>query len=290
MDAATFLQGQFSNDIRPAQLGTVVYGLWLNMKGKVQGDSFVLRGGTDEWLAASLYTSGSELQRRFDAYIVADDVSVESVEEQTLAVIFSEQPLEKNLEMGLLDRPSGLPDGEFQVVADGRMFRGIASDWLWAGPNAAVPVMAERLRANGGVEVGEEAYLCWRIGKGMPAVPDEFGPADLPQEGGFDRHAVSFSKGCYLGQEVMARLHAIGQVRRSLAVVRGKGSAPSPGTELFASGKRVGEIRSAISTGEAAEQFVGLAMVLRAAVAEKVTIGLLGATGSRPLTIELVSS
>jgi hypothetical protein len=98
-----------------------------------------------------------------------------------------------------------------------------------------------------------------RIEAGVPAVPRDIGPEDLPNEGELEVDAISYTKGCYLGQEVMARLKSMGQVRRKLVRVTGTGSI-SLGlpAALFADGKKVGELRSAVPTGEG---FFGLAMI-----------------------------
>jgi folate-binding Fe-S cluster repair protein YgfZ len=91
----------------------------------------------------------------------------------------------------------------------------------------------------------------------------------LPNEGGLEHDATSYTKGCYLGQEVMARLKSMGQVRRRLMRVEGPGAVPAElPVPFFVGGKKVGELRSAVRVGDG---FVGLAM-----------ISLLGMTG-RPL-------
>jgi hypothetical protein len=93
----------------------------------------------------------------------------------------------------------------------------------------------------------------------VPAIPGEFGPQDLPQEAGLETSAISFTKGCYLGQEVMARLHAMGQVRRRLVRVGGPGPAPARNVELRQNEKRVGELRAAADDGQGG--WLGLAML-----------------------------
>lgn len=99
----------------------------------------------------------------------------------------------------------------------------------------------------------------FRIEAGIPAVPRDIGAEDLPNEGGLERDAISYSKGCYLGQEVMARLKTMGQVRRRLMVVEGSGAVPEVlPAEVFVDGKRVGAVRSAVRVGDG---FVGLAMI-----------------------------
>src|SRR3954468_18308417 len=74
-DAFMFLQGQFTNELRQAN-GGVVYGLWLDQKGKVLADSYVLRIWENEFLVASEYSSADVIRQRLESYIVADDVAL----------------------------------------------------------------------------------------------------------------------------------------------------------------------------------------------------------------------
>ena len=97
-----------------------------------------------------------------------------------------------------------------------------------------------------------------RIAAGVPAVPADIGPSDLPHEGGLDAPAVSYTKGCYVGQEVMARLRT-GTIRRRLARVRGPGEPPPSGTPLFQGAQKVGELRSTCADG--AGGWLGLALL-----------------------------
>jgi folate-binding protein YgfZ len=89
-------------------------------------------------------------------------------------------------------------------------------------------------------------------------VPRDIGPDDLPNEGGLDAVAISYTKGCYLGQEVMARLKSMGQVRRQLLRVTGAGAPPALPATLYNGPKRMGELRSAAADGES---FVGFALL-----------------------------
>ena len=89
-------------------------------------------------------------------------------------------------------------------------------------------------------------------------MPEDVGASDLPNEGGLETVAVSYTKGCYLGQEVTNRLKTMGQVRRRLHVVQGNGAVPAPHTEIYQQGRKVGEIRSAAQSGDG---FAALAML-----------------------------
>jgi len=116
--------------------------------------------------------------------------------------------------------------------------------WEWLCPRSG---SENSLPPPEGLRVLEAAALRRaRLAAGYPSIPDEFGPNDLPQEAGLEANAVSFTKGCYLGQEIMARLQAMGRVRRHLVRVAGPGTPPLSGAGILQAGKRCGEVRAAI--------------------------------------------
>ena len=91
-------------------------------------------------------------------------------------------------------------------------------------------------------------------------MPVDLGSTDFPQEAGQEKVGVSFTKGCYLGQEVMARLATTGRIRRRLYRVSGAGEAPAETqTELKQGERVVGELRSRVSAG--GSDWLGLAMI-----------------------------
>jgi folate-binding protein YgfZ len=111
----------------------------------------------------------------------------------------------------------------------------------------------------GGATVIDRARLEFaRIAAAIPAIPEDIGPGDLPNEAGLENVAISYTKGCYLGQEVMARLKNLGQVRRRLYVVHGQGIPPASRAALYQGEKKVGEIRSSAARGN---EFAALAML-----------------------------
>ncbi len=98
-----------------------------------------------------------------------------------------------------------------------------------------------------------------RILAGIPAIPRDIGAGDLAAEGGLDETAISFTKGCYLGQEVVARLKSMGRVRRRLMSVEAmEGAVPPVPAPLHVEERQVGELRSTASCGSG---WVGLAMM-----------------------------
>ncbi|MBP7481410.1 MAG: tRNA-modifying protein YgfZ, partial [Lacunisphaera sp.] len=146
-------------------------------------------------------------------------------------------------------------NGELLVFC-GRRLPG--DNWVLLGPEKAFAEIREHLLAGGAVDTGPAEMEFERITAGLPVVPADIGPGDLPNEGGLEDAAISYTKGCYLGQEVMARLKNLGQVRRQLRVVRGRGTPPVAQAALYQGEKKVGEIRS---VGTRADEFAALAML-----------------------------
>lgn len=256
-DANSFLQGQFTNDLnRP--VGAAAYGLWLNQKGKVLADSFVLRRAADDFLVVSQFSAPAEIRQRLEAYLIADEVTVTD-ETAAWSAIDLWGPQAARIVRALC---GVAPDeGVFAQSAGALAFRSRAArenSFTVLCPATGAADLFHRALAAEAVESDANATALTRITNGRPAVPADIGPGDLPNEGGLDEVAISFTKGCYLGQEVMARLKNLGQVRRRLHVVEGAGAAPARGREIFQNGKRVGEFRSAAQRGDG---FIAFAML-----------------------------
>src|SRR5262245_8772358 len=94
-DAATFLQGQFTNDLRkPEGIYPSVYGLWLNQKGKVLADSFVVAAEDGAFWVGSYFSPAAVIRERLEAYVIADDVvSEDETERWAGATVFGEAEL-----------------------------------------------------------------------------------------------------------------------------------------------------------------------------------------------------
>ena len=240
-DALSFLQGQFSQDLRgvaaAAPGSEPAYGLWLTLKGKVEADGFVFRGeGADEFWIGSYFSPASVIRARLEGFIIADDVTLEDQTDAWTGITW----------VGVVP---AAPPGVFAFT--GRRGFPVSREWVYRR-GARIDASGSRLDA----ETIDRARIAARI----PAVPADAGPGDLPNEAGLDADAVSYSKGCYLGQEVMARLKAMGQVRRRLVRVAGTGSKPiALPAAVFAGERQVGEVRSAVVDG--ADGWLGLAMV-----------------------------
>lgn len=236
-DAFAFLQGQFSNDLRALEQAESVYGLWLNQKGRVLADSFVVKAGeSGAFWVGSYFSPVAVVRERLESHLIADDVQIEDQTDRW---------------HGLTTFGSAVPGdagGSERISFPGRRGEGSTREWL---------MPCEPDQPQGQLRSAAEMEAR-RLMAGIPAVPADLGPGDLPQEGGLEVGAVSFTKGCYLGQEVMARLQSMGTPRRRLFRVAGAGPMLPSGTPLQQEGKAIGEMRSATATPHG---FIGLAML-----------------------------
>lgn len=257
-DAGSFLQGQLTNDIQQVGVNST-YGLWLNQKGRVLADSQVLRLSEVEFLVVSIFSSGAVIRQRLEQFIIADEVELaDETEKFGGLVLWGPESGER-----MKDFFGEIPERGIMCRADeilayaGSRLKGKSYEIL--GPAPKVAELRKRLLESGCGEVFADEMELARISAGIPLVPQDIGPGDLPQEGGLDQVAISYTKGCYLGQEVMARLKNMGQVRRKLYVVRGRGEPPQPAAAVFQNGRKVGELRSVAGDGAG---FVALAMLV----------------------------
>lgn len=272
-DAFSFLQGQLTNDLRKTETDGAVYGLWLNHKGRALGDGFAGRAPEGGFWIGSYFTEAAGLKAHLESFIVADDVVIEDRTTERRGVTL----LGATTEQTRVTAPEGV------VAFAGRRDAEPVVEWVFpAGLEAAV-----RERLAGWREASAEEMERRRIAARIPAVPRDIGPGDLPNEGDLDEIAISYTKGCYLGQEVMARLKNLGQVRRNLGRVRGAGPAPVVPATLWQEERKVGELRSAV-TDERGDGFVGLALVTRLNVRGAAPLRLASEPGARE--VELIDS
>jgi folate-binding protein YgfZ len=228
-DAADFLQSQFTNDLRPFSAGQCSYGLWLDFKGKIVADSWVCCEGEECFRLYSEGSPGDLIQEKLESHIIADDVEIERAQPVAAVAVF-----------GSLPKGSENPTGSCSVFP-GRRCHGPSHEIIF--PDAASrDLWLERA----GLEaVCAEWVLIERIKAGLAQVHSEVLPGDLPEEGGLMEDAVSLTKGCFLGQEVVARMHNVGRPHRGLYVLAGSGALPGRTSAVSnQDGKVLGELRS----------------------------------------------
>jgi folate-binding protein YgfZ len=254
-DALSFLQGQFSQDLRPKIVAAQAsYGLWLNHKGRVLADSFALVAGSAEVWLISYFSAAAGIREWLESHVVADDVTIEDHTAAWCGRAFGGAEGTEWLRQTTGEGPPAA--GQFARVGHGFIFRGRRSseeNWEWLTPAVAPPPACNTLAIFSAASLEQ-----LRLAAGVPAVPLDLGPSDLPQEGGIETVALSYTKGCYVGQEVMARLRT-GKIRRRLMRVCSPGRMPERLAPLFQQDKKDGELRSMVGDGNGG--WLGLAML-----------------------------
>jgi folate-binding protein YgfZ len=213
-DAADFLQGQLTNDLEALDPGEGCYAALLDRKGHMQADMRVLRLAADRlWLDTEAGTAGTVL-RHLSMYRVGREVEVDdlSADRAILSVI---GPAAFELAGS---GPLGPEHAHRDLEVAGADCVAVATDLGLDLICSAADAEAVRgaLAAAGAAEVSEAAVEIRRVESGRPRFGREMTAATIPQEAGIDQRAVSFTKGCYIGQETVARLHYKGKPNRHL--------------------------------------------------------------------------
>lgn len=258
-DRLRFLNAYVTCDVKALAPGDGAYGFFTNPKGGVLSDVVVLAHEDRLWL---LVGEGQEeaIASHLRKYILADRVEVRGLADMTPLCLVGPRATEA---LGHAEHAEGIelpPPGDWQhrrsmvhgteveLQRAGRM--GAEAWMLWVSASIAGP-LSEQLEEVPGVEpVGSEALEILRVEAGIPRFGRDFGPENFPQETGAEE-AVSYTKGCYLGQEVVARIHYRGGVQKTLrglvfdaATTAGAG----PGTPLLFEGREVGRVTTAVES------------------------------------------
>lgn len=278
-DRVRWLDGMLSNDVTglsPGSEHSGCYAALLTRQGRIVADFHVLLREDSYWLetARPALAVASETLARF---IVADDVTLADASDEVERLAL-EGPAAAAVLEAAAGRGLPLADdacGELElagasVVAAAFGWSGAPARQLFVPAGSGERVAALLLEAGcdlGLVAAEPEALEILRVEAGVPRLFAELGPDVLPAEARLTR-AVSTTKGCYTGQEVVARMHSRGRVGHLLVGIR-LGAAdpplPAPGAEILVDGGKVGELTSACLSP--AEGAIGLGFV-RAARAE----------------------
>jgi folate-binding protein YgfZ len=286
--AVEFLNGQITNELADLQPGEGRYAAFLTNKGKMLGDLRVLAAGTESAAAPAsvgellLDTERVALQALFDMirrYKVGYDVELHKRTLESALLSLVGPHAHAVAERASDPESSGivLPETEHAHVhasVAGRPVRLIATvdaglDVLCQTPDREA--VGAALLAAGALAAGEDAAEIVRVERGRPRYGMDLDDGTIPQEAGLNERAVSFTKGCYVGQETVARLYYRGKPNRHLRGLRLSGPA-APGEELRLGERTVGALGSVAASP--AYGPIGLALVRReASPGDTVTVG-----------------
>jgi len=268
-EAAEFLQGQLTNDIEGLEPGSGCYAALLDRKGKIRADMRVLRLATDDFLLDTEPETAGAVLGHLGTYNIGRDAAVEPDPEPP-ALLSLIGPLSSSL---LGDLPPGAEHSHRELFVAGVACRAITTD---LGADLLIPAdgadaVREHLLAAGAQPITEAAAEIARIEAGRPRVGHEISEQTMPAEAGIEGRAVSFTKGCYIGQETVARLHYKGKPNRRLRRLRA--AAPlTAGDAVLAGEREVGTVGTAAVSP--ADGPIALAILRREAEpGDEVTVG-----------------
>ncbi len=255
-DAASFLQRMTSNEVSGLEAGQGRYGLQLDAQGHIIADFYLLRMD-DHILLETDWARREPLREVLEKHIIADDVEVSDASERLASLSVEGPQAERVLKAALS-----------QGVIPGKEL-----NHAWVRLHEA-PVLVVRLSETGEegfrlifvVEyaqnvwealtaqrrhvdwkpVGHAALNILRTEEGIPWYGADIDERTLPPEAGLGQRAISYTKGCYLGQEIIERIRSRGHVNRKLVGLTLEGALPAAGAKLLHEGKEAGTITTAV--------------------------------------------
>jgi len=277
-DRVRWLNGMVSNNIRDLAAGHGVYAFVLNAQGHIQGDLYAFN--RSESLILEIERAQVEkLLQIFRRYIIMDKVETRDLSEG-IARIGLAGPKSAEVLKALAFNTDQLATLQFAATEwNGIQVTLVSFDnpcvptyELWIPKEHAETLWAAALKSSA-EEVSPESLEAFRIACGIPKVGRDIRERDLPQETGQER-ALSFTKGCYIGQEIVERIRSRGAVHRALAGFEVVGSHPTAGTKIQAEGKDVGEITSVGALpAQGGEKVIALGYVRKEHAEKELTAG-----------------
>ena len=270
-DALPYLQSQLTIDLHNLPVGRTRVGLRLSLKGKVLFGAQIICTGEEDFLLICKDAHSQTVIDLLEQNVVADEVEFKPVPEDWKEIVLY-HPTSVEEACQVLGIDSILP-GHAHAFENG---------WVYLSslvPPTGLTIMLPKSCPTPWADTiasphpGEFQRLRLQQKLFLPGL--EIGEDEFPQEGGLHKSSVDFNKGCYLGQEVMARIHAMGNVRKQAVAIKGTGtleeSLPSP---LLANGKKVGSLKSQFLLPDS-ENWIGAAVIHENALEIFETKGLL---------------
>ncbi len=256
-DRIRYLNGQVTNDMRQAKSDESLYACVTDVKGRIAADVFAHVEG-DSLLLDAEPELRETLGMRLERYIVADDVELSDVtEEWQLWHV-----------LGGADAPASIDNVHFAQDCPHHILHstryGAKGLDIWLPASADAPTFDS-------LPILSEADLeTWRILQKIPRWPHELNAETFPPEPGLEARAMNFTKGCYIGQEVLSRIKTTGKMPREMIAFESN-VAVNAGDELWID-KAVGKVTS-VTKHPATGQTIGLAMIRQGSASDALHVG-----------------
>jgi folate-binding protein YgfZ len=260
-DRASYLNGLFTNDIAALRAGQGCYAAYLTAQGRMMTDLHVYELGDVILITLPLDVKDAILAR-LDQFVFSEDVTLGDVTGRFAAVTVigpeSTAIAARALREMLPGALTSLPDhGNLRAVFDGQPVVVLkVSDAGERGydlviDRSASAALESAVRAAGAIPIDAGLVEVLRVEAGVPKFHQDMDEDTIPLEAGIEAHAISFTKGCYVGQEVIVRvLHrGHGRVARRLVGLTLEGrDVPAPRSSVLVNDKEVGHVTSAVDS------------------------------------------
>ncbi len=251
-DRASFLHNMCTNDVKRLAAGEGCEAFFTDVKGKTLAHGFLL-AENDAIEIVMVPGTAAGLIAQLDRYVIRENVALsDKSPEVGWMLLFgkhAEDVLAQVVGSGTLDLAVAWAHREVEI--DGMPVEVVRCELPWTGgfligcmgdESAAIE---ERIVAAGALLGGEELWQTMRVESNWPLWGVDFDATNLPQEISRDAEAISFRKGCYLGQETVARIDALGHVNKQLVqVLFASDAVPPASSELFQGEQPVGRVTS----------------------------------------------
>jgi folate-binding protein YgfZ len=295
-DRASFLQGLLTNDIQALTPGTGCYAAWLTAQGRMLTDMHVLESGGMLLLDVPASTAAATLER-LEQFLFSEDVRIGSLADALTGVWLHGPGAAATLER-LLEGARGLDEWalhqhtqlefEGQPVSVARIDQLGVPGYCVYLDRAREPRLAAALHTAGAHVVGADAIEAARVEAGYPVFGVDMTETTIPLEAGIESRAISLTKGCYVGQEIIIRvLHrGGGRVAKRLVGLRIDGPPAGDlarGAKLFSGDREIGEVTSVAQSPRSGT--IALGYVHRDFTAPGTAIHVDAASERRPATV-----
>jgi tRNA-modifying protein YgfZ len=288
-DRASYLQGLLTNDIAALEAGQGCYAAYLTPQGRMIADMWVYELG-DVMLLTLARDVKDTILAKLDQFIFTEDVQLGDVTQTFTNVAVVGPEAAASVEAVL----AGLPSGALAALPEHGNLRGRFADQAavvlrvtdTGEPGYDVMVdastgaaLATSLRSAGAVDVDAAVADVLRVEAGVPKFHQDMDEDTIPLEAGLESRAISLTKGCYVGQEVIIRVLHRGHgrvARRLVGLMLEGGPVPRPGTTVHAEGREVGRVTSGVAS-LALRRPIALAYVHRDFVAPGTALAVEGA-------------
>ncbi len=288
-DRVRWLNGMVTNNVRDLGVGHGVYCFVLTAQGRIVADLVAYNRG-DFLLVTSDREQAPVIAEIFDRYIIMDDVEVADISDKLSAVGLAGPKAAQIVQAARIDvaslAPGQVADVDWQGIGI-TIARNLHPNFdgyeLWFAAEHS-PTVWDALSNAGANPVGSQALEWYRIARGVPRFGIDLTAKDLPQETE-QKHALNFTKGCYIGQEIVERIRARAILHRTFIGFVLEGEPPQTGTKITQGDRNIGEITSAVRIPfPGGERTVALGYLRR----ESATPGTIVQIGAQQATVQSI--